>query len=137
MNGLLLDTCAVIWMASGEGLTEAGKARLMSAYRTTEQVLLSPISAWELGMLSSKGRITLTLDSEAWLETFCDRFHVGWAQMTPRILLRSSFLPGQYHGDPADRIILSTARELGLTILTGDRAMLEYGSVGHASVTAT
>jgi PIN domain nuclease of toxin-antitoxin system len=58
------------------------------------------------------------------------------AALSPEILIASSFLPGRPPRDPADRIILATARDLGLTLVTRDRALLDYGEAGNVSVVA-
>lgn len=137
MNGLLLDTCAVIWMADGSGLTATGTQRLQSALDSGEPILMSPITAWEIGVLNKKNRIRLTVDPEVWLDSFQRLWGASWAELSPKILIRSSSLPGNYGNDPADRIILATARELGLTIFTGDRAMIRYGEEGNVSIAST
>jgi PIN domain nuclease of toxin-antitoxin system len=54
--------------------------------------------------------------------------------MSPEVLIASSFLPGKPPRDPADRIIVATARDLGATLITRDRALLSYGKQGHLSV---
>lgn len=53
-----------------------------------------------------------------------------------QVLVASSFLPQPIHGDPADRIIIATARERDLTIITRDRAILSYGNAGHVRTLA-
>jgi PIN domain nuclease of toxin-antitoxin system len=57
-------------------------------------------------------------------------------QLTPDILIESSLLPGQLHGDPADRIIIATARALDLTVVTRDRHILDYADKGHVRALA-
>ncbi len=57
-------------------------------------------------------------------------------ELTPKVLMESSFLPGSLHPDPADRIIAATAREFDLTVVTRDRALLDYGREGYLSVLA-
>jgi PIN domain nuclease of toxin-antitoxin system len=59
---------------------------------------------------------------------------VRLAEMSPDVLIASSFLPGKPPRDPADRIIAATARDLGATLITRDRALLGYGKQGHLSV---
>ncbi len=56
------------------------------------------------------------------------------ADMPPKVLLASSFLPGLATNDPADRIIAATAREYGFTVVTSDRALLAYAKQGYLSV---
>lgn len=134
MSGLLLDTCAVIWLAQGEGLSQSGLDRLALAYEAQETIFISPITGWEIGMLSAKGRLVLTSDPHDWTMQFVERARISWTELTPRILFRSSQLPGNPHGDPADRIIMATAREHQYTLLTGDKAILGYGEKGYLQV---
>jgi PIN domain nuclease of toxin-antitoxin system len=56
--------------------------------------------------------------------------------MSPELLIAASFLPGKPPRDPADRIIAATARDLGATLITRDRVLLDYGAQGHLSVVA-
>lgn len=134
MSGLLLDTCAVLWIGQGQGLTPAGKQRLAAALETGEALTVSTLSAWEIGMLVAKGRVGLTLDVMAWLDQFMQATGAEWSSPTPLGMVRSSSLPGQLHGDPVDRILVATAREADLTLFTGDKALLDYGGEGHVRV---
>ena len=56
------------------------------------------------------------------------------ADMSPDLLIASSYLPGKPPKDPTDRIIAATARDLGATLITRDRALLDYGAQGHVAV---
>ncbi|HCV25099.1 MAG TPA: PIN domain nuclease, partial [Candidatus Latescibacteria bacterium] len=58
------------------------------------------------------------------------------APLTPDIALASSRLPGEIHGDPADRMLIATARSLGATLVTRDRRILEYSQAGHVTTLA-
>lgn len=134
MSGLLLDTCAVLWIGQGQGMTAIGKQRLAAALQAGEPLIVSVMSAWEIGLLAAKGRIVLTLDVEAWLERFMQATSAEWMAPTPSAMVRSSALPGDLHGDPVDRILVASAREGGLTLFTGDKALLEYGAQGYVHV---
>lgn len=94
-------------------------------------VYVSPFTAWELGMLVSKQRLTLSRDPEAWCEEFLAQDFVALAPLPPSVLIASSFLPGSPPKDPADRIIAATAREYGYTLVTRDRALLDYAGEGY------
>jgi PIN domain nuclease of toxin-antitoxin system len=87
-------------------------------------------------MLASKGRLKLPEDPGAWFQRLLMRPGVHLAPMGLDILFAASFLPGPIHNDPADRIIVATARSLGLTIVTGDRAILSYAARGHVLAVA-
>lgn len=96
-----------------------------------ESISISPISAWELGLLGARGKLPAT-QSPAIL--FADVLAVPGVKveaLSPGVLIDSSFLPGQLHRDPADRILIATARALDLTLVTRDDAILQYAALGH------
>ena len=126
-KGLLLDTCAVIWLFSGSPMTEEARKAITAG----PALHISPISAWEIGMLVAKGRIALSMPPAAWVDRVLGQPGVLTAEMAPQLLVESSFLPGLAPNDPADRIIISTARHLGLTLVTRDQPILDYAEQGH------
>jgi len=87
-------------------------------------------------MLAAKGRLTLSAPVERWYMSLVGLDGVQEVELSGEILIHSSFLPGRPHGDPADRIIISTARTLGLTILTRDEKILNYAKEGHVRALA-
>jgi PIN domain nuclease of toxin-antitoxin system len=131
---LLLDTCAVIWLSEGEKLADPAIDLLKAADDAGQFTYISPISAWELGLLASRGRIQLLITPQRWFARLFESRGVRLAEMSPDVLVASSFLPGKPPRDPADRIIAATARDLGATLITRDRALLGYGKQGHLSV---
>lgn len=104
------------------------------AHDRGEKVFVSPITAWEAGMLGSKGRFRARYSPQRWWTLLISLPQIALAELPPHVLLESSFLPGLIHRDPADRIIAATAREYGFTVMTRDRALLDYGKQGHLSV---
>jgi PIN domain nuclease of toxin-antitoxin system len=133
---LLLDTCAAIWLAEGQDLAESAKPTLEQVYQAGGSVYVSPISAWEIGMLISRGRLSLVIAPEVWFQKLFDVLNFRLAEMSPRVLIASSFLPGRPPRDPADRIIAATAREFGYLLLTRDRPLLDYAALGHVQALA-
>jgi PIN domain nuclease of toxin-antitoxin system len=131
---ILLDTCAVIWLAEGEKLARSAADLLHAADYAGQVTYISPISAWEVGQLASSGRIQLLITPQRWFARLFEARGVHLAEMSPDLLIASSFLPGKPPRDPADRIIAATARDLGATLITRDRALLGYGTQGHLSV---
>ncbi|MGI9250674.1 MAG: type II toxin-antitoxin system VapC family toxin [Pseudohongiellaceae bacterium] len=125
-RGLLLDTCAVIWFFNGEPVSDAA----LKAFAETTPYI-SPISAWEIGMLAAKNRVAFSIPARTWVDQVFTRPNVRIADMTPEVLVDSSFLPGSAPSDPADRIIISSARHFGLDIVTRDHLILEYAKHGH------
>lgn len=94
------------------------------------------MSAWEIGMLISKGRLPTKKNALMWFEDFVEEADVAVLDVTTNLLIASSFLPTPIHNDPTDRIIIATAREHDLTIITRDRAILAYGAAGHVKTLA-
>lgn len=135
-EGLLLDTCAIIWIALNEPIKPEAKAALNTAFASDQKVRVSPISAWELGLLSSKGRLPTARPPLAMFGEVIANPGVRVEPLSPEVLIDSSFLPGRLHNDPADRILIATARAYGLTLVTRDRAILDYGADGHLKILA-
>jgi PIN domain nuclease of toxin-antitoxin system len=130
---LLLDTCVVIWLTEKAPLAPAAVEALRANAGST---YISPITAWEVGMLAARGRLQLLIRPERWFANLFDVQGVLLAEMSPDLLIASSYLPGKPPRDPTDRIIAATARELGALLVTRDRALLEYGEAGHIAAMA-
>ena len=130
MSDVLLDTCAIIWIGHDQPLSEGAEHILNECQPDGRRALMSPFSAWELGMLVSKGRLRLSAPVIHWFERFRQRSGAHIADLSPQILAESSFLPGQPPSDPADRVLIATARAMDLTLITRDQAVLEYGQEG-------
>jgi PIN domain nuclease of toxin-antitoxin system len=128
---LLLDTCAAIWVAEDQPISETAALALDEAHAADEFVYISPITAWEIGLLVARGRLTTIIKPQHWFARLLDVPNVRLADMSPDLLISSSFLPGAPPRDPADRIIAATAREYGYTLITRDRLLLSYAEQGH------
>lgn len=134
-RAVLLDTCAAIWLMNGDPLSAASREAIAAA-QSGGQVHISPISAWEIATLASRGRLTLTLSPAAWFTALLAQPGVTLAPMPPSILIASATLPGSPPRDPADRIIAATAREHGLIIITRDTELVPYAESGHLEAIA-
>src|SRR5580692_4319637 len=121
MGDLLLDTCAMLWLAQGAEL--AGDAREAIADR---KLNVSPITVWEVANLARKRRIVLTMPVAKWFRQTVEMIEAATPELTVDILAGSCELPGSPPGDPADRIIIATAREARLVLMTRDKAILAY-----------
>ncbi len=135
-GALLLDTCAVIWIGTNQPLSDAATEALDLAFDDGDAVHVSPITAWEVGMLVSLGRLRLAVRPDRWFQRVVEVPGVRLADMSPGVLVASSFLPGTPPRDPADRIIAATAREYDYRLVTRDRLLLSYGAAGHLRVLA-
>jgi PIN domain nuclease of toxin-antitoxin system len=130
---LLLDTHAAIWITEDQPLAKGAIEAVDAAYRAGSTIFVSAITAWEVGLLVSRNRLSLIARPERWFQRLLAIPGVRLADLSPDILIASSFLPGTPPRDPADRIILATARDLGATLITRDRLLLKYGEEGQVS----
>lgn len=132
---ILLDTCAAIWITERALVSAEAERELDDASAAGVPLAVSPMTAWEVGMLVSKGRVALAEDPKAW---FAGLIQSGaeLAEATPDILIQSSFLPSCSLRDPTDRIIAATARAGGYRLMTRDGPLLGYGRAGHMQVIA-
>ena len=134
MQPLLWDTCTAIWIYEKAQLSQAALQAMSAAHRDGVPSYISPITAWEVGMLTSRGRLQLLIRPERWFSNLFEVPGVRLADMSADVLIAASYLPGKPPKDPTDRIIAATARELGATLITRDRALLDYGAQGHVAV---
>ncbi len=130
-QGILLDTHTWIWLFQGSKELSEDVIVKINQIGSKGKVFISAISVWELSMLVAKGRVTLATSIHQWVEDSLSQPGVNLSLLTPAIAIESSFLPGEFHGDPADRIIVATARINNLILLTRDRKILQYGSEGY------
>src|SRR6201996_9657569 len=130
---LLLDTHTAIWVTEDKPIASAATAAIDAAHQTGTTIFVSAITAWEIGMLVSRNRLGLAIRPERWFQRLLAIPGIQQADLSPDILIASSFLPGTPPRDPADRIILATARELGATLVTRDSLLLKYSEDGQGS----
>lgn len=131
MSGVLLDTHALVWLVNGDAqLSRRAQRRIAAA----SPVWVSAITPWEIGMLVAKGRLTLAKDALEWVEEVLALPGIRLAPLAPSIAVASTRLPGELHGDPADRLIAATARHLSVALVTADDKLLAYGAAGHLAV---
>jgi len=135
-DALLLDTCAVIWIANDEPIAEEARDAIAAALMADDPIYVSPISAWEVGLLAARRRISLRMSPEKWFDRLLGAPGIRLADMPPSVLIASSSLPGEAPADPADRIIAATGREYDLRVVTRDRRLLAYAASGHCRALA-
>ena len=134
MPPLLLDTHAAIWFFENMPVARTATEAIDAASSAGTPLLVSPITAFEVGQLASRNRIDLSATPDRWFRGLMATPGVQLAELSPAILIASSFLPGTPPRDPMDRILIATARELAATLVTRDRAILAYGETGNVSV---
>src|ERR1700728_4625261 len=132
---LLLDTHFWAWLENGEsGVFTGPVRRAIESSAAGGRLYLSIISVWEVALLESKGRIELSLPCGLWVQQALAIPGLALAPLTPEIAIESCNLPPPFHGDPADRIIVATARNMGARLLTRDREIIGYGRKRHFSL---
>jgi PIN domain nuclease of toxin-antitoxin system len=110
-NLLVLDTHVWIWIMEGvKTELSAATIRLIERSAADSALAISAISVWEVAMLEKKGRITLSRSIDEWTKAALTAPGIRLVDLSPEIAIESTRLPGEPHGDPADRIIIATAR---------------------------
>jgi PIN domain nuclease of toxin-antitoxin system len=124
---ILLDTHALIWWVSQPKRIPAKARRLIDAAVTDgESVSVSSISMWEVAMLVAHRRLTLTLDTNAWIAHVEALPFFTFVPVDNQIAVRAVQLDDFPHRDPADRMIVATALGLGAVMLTADARLRAY-----------
>lgn len=120
---ILLDTHALLWwQAGGERLSSRAAREIAKA----EVILLSPISFWEVTTLLSKGRIALDRDPYIWLEELLLDEQIDVTALSARTALAAGLLPDEFPGDPADRMLYATARDLLIPLVSKDMGLSSF-----------
>jgi PIN domain nuclease of toxin-antitoxin system len=128
---LLMDTHVWFWSLTEPDMLSRSAFRLIQKSKP-EQRAVASISLWEFAMMVAKGRIELKITAEQWLDYATHKTGIHLFELTPKVAVESCELPIPFHGDPADRIIVATARIKGATLLTKDRKILDYPHVKSA-----
>jgi PIN domain nuclease of toxin-antitoxin system len=124
---ILLDTHIFLFWLNKSELLRSDTAQTINA--EANSILVSAISLWEIAKLVEGGRLELTIPVRDWIEQALAYPLVQLVPLSPAIAVESTELPQPFHKDPADQIIVATARELGCTLLTYDAKILAYPHV--------
>lgn len=125
----ILDTHVLIWWISDPDKISQKVKRLINKEIKNGKIGVSSISVWEIYMLVKRGRLKLSMDTDKWVEKIENLPFIEFIPVNNKIASSSVNLPGQFHLDPADRMIVATARERGATLLTSDQKIRKYPSV--------
>jgi len=134
---ILLDTHIWIWYVAGDARANSHDfLKLMSEKISAASVRVSIISIWEIGILTWKNRLTLTYPPLEWVHRALALPGTLVEPISPEIAIDSSYLAGDFHGDPADRILIATAKNLNATLISEDKNILSYCRKHHLPVRA-
>lgn len=130
MKQLLLDTHVWIWFSNGnEDLSKPTRKLINQA----DKLFIAAISLWELSMLEAKNRIVLEMPCVEWINQSLALANIQVLPLTTPIAVDSCHLPGNFHDDPADRLIVASARVANLKLMTRDQRILSYSKQKHVS----
>ncbi len=125
---IVLDTHIWVWWVHGDARLTTAQQQTISAHETAG-LGVSVISCWEVAKLVQMGRIVLSYPIGEWLDRALSYPGVRLLELSPRIAAESTELPGEFHRDPADQIIVATARVLAAALLTADEKIIRYPHV--------
>jgi PIN domain nuclease of toxin-antitoxin system len=128
---LLLDTHTLIWSMEDSPRLGQHAKRAINQAASENRVAVSAITPWEVALLVSKHRVTLASEVLNWLHIALGKPGIHLVGLEPEIAVAGTRLPFEMHPDPADRILVATARHLGATLVTADRALLEIALQGN------
>ena len=125
---ILLDTHVWVWWVNESSMASKDMLRIIQEHQG-DGLGVSIISCWEVAKLVERGRLELTMPVERWIEQALAYPGVELLQLTPRIVVESTQLPGEFHRDPADQMLVATARVYDIPLLTADSKLLDYPHV--------
>ena len=126
---VLLDTHVWVWWLTPGSPLSARERAALDAQAERRELFLSAISLWEAQMLHAKKRLELPLEFGEWLEQAADERMLSIVPLDVAVVVALNALPRSFHGDPADRLIVATARSRGLPLATRDKAIRRSRSV--------
>lgn len=130
---IVLDTHALVWWVNGDDrLSTRARELIEQTAAVGRRVLVSAISAWEIAMLVERGRVALAMDLDEWLLAVESLDGVALVPLSAQVAVQSATLPGEFHKDPADRMIVALAREQNAVLVTADEKMHRYPHVRWA-----
>lgn len=135
---LLLDTSVFIKLAEGLPISAAASAALLAADQR-DDIAVSVISAWEVGLLATRTGRSASLfkgDARLWFRRALAISRFQLIGLDVECLLAAAYLPGEFHRDPSDRMIVAQSRQKDLVLVTDDRKILAYAEAGHVRALA-
>jgi PIN domain nuclease of toxin-antitoxin system len=135
MSGLLLDTHIWLWFAEGNATRlPPTSVRKLDDARKEDGLLVSAISVWEIGVLHAKGRVQLSAPLRDWVNNALAPAGIGLLPLDAETASESTLLPGEPHGDAADRFLIAAARTKGVILATRDEHIIHYGKAGYVRI---
>lgn len=126
---IVLDTHTLVWWVNVDNLLSKKAKFAIDRELEGGQIIVSAISAWEIAMLVEQEKLVLSMDVETWLATVAEIEVIRFMPVDTEIAIKSVKLPGEFHKDPAARMIVATARKLASPLVTRDNKIRAYAHV--------
>lgn len=123
---IMFDTHSWIWWINESAKLSDNAVR---ASKQSDTLGVSIISCWEVAMLVAKQRIGFKMDVQDWIDQALKRPKIQLVPLDPKSVILSTRLPGEFHDDPADRLIVATCLNLGLPLITKDKHITRWGQI--------
>ena len=133
---LLLDTHIWLWVVAGSTELSTPARQAIDKAAAEGALRIAAISLWEIALLASRGRIVLGKSISLWLDEAMAEPGPAIEPHNQQVAIESYALPEVFHPDPADRMIVATARVTGAVLMTRDRQILDYAARGHLTAIA-
>ncbi|NRB11565.1 MAG: type II toxin-antitoxin system VapC family toxin [Rickettsiaceae bacterium] len=130
IDKLILDTHVLLWYVEGIQLKN-NIINLIDSKRHLGKVFISSISIWEIALLSIKGKIVFSIPVKEWIDQVLSTLELKIIELKHNILIESCELLNYPHKDPADRMIIASARETNAHLLTADKKIIDYHKQGY------
>jgi PIN domain nuclease of toxin-antitoxin system len=135
MEYLVLDTHVWVWLINGDDRLRSSKAvPLIEEAAKRNAVKVSVMSVWEVGMLVAKQRLDFRMDVHEWVRKAIGAPGISLLPLCPDVALESSHLPDKFHGDPVDRLLVASTRNLNGVLVTRDQGIINYANTGHVNI---
>ena len=135
-RSLLLDTHVWIWFMLANAELAIGERSVINRAAASGRLRIAAISVWEAALLASRGRVALSRPLAQWMTEAVSAPGLAIEPLLPQVAVEASLLPETFHRDPADRLIVATARVTNATLMTRDRRILDYAARGHLAAVA-
>lgn len=128
---IVLDTHVLVWAVEGDRRLGTNARAAIEEAERTDAIGISAVTPWEIALLAERNRLRLVQEVGTWIEAVLALPGIRLMPIEPAVALDSVRLPGPFHADPADRLIVATARHSGARLVTADGTILSYAKRGH------
>ena len=124
---IVLDTHALVWWVTDDPTLSKKAKAIIEREQAAGEIVVSSISAWEIAMLVEHEKLVLSVDVSTWLAMAAEI--ARFVPVDVDVAVKSVQLPGKFHKDPADRMIVATARKFAAPLVTKDEKIRAYRHV--------